>query len=183
MREADGLKLAFSPLEKLSTDLKIYKDQQLVETLSLTANVMEPVTLTSLKGKDIPEGHLKVVIGDNLLVYSDNPENFDLKRPMTLPEDFNWNSAFGLYTQGEQWLNQKVWDKAESYLKKSLEQDANFSPALVRLSSLYYREGRYQEMIPLLERALGLNTYDGEANYLYGLANRMLGNATEAKAA
>ena len=55
MREADGLKLAFSPLEKLSTDLKIYKDQQLVETLSLTANVMEPVTLTSLKGKDIPE--------------------------------------------------------------------------------------------------------------------------------
>ena len=38
-------------------------------------------------------------------------------------------------------------------------------------------------MIPLLERALGLNTYDGEANYLYGLANRMLGNATEAKAA
>ena len=102
---------------------------------------------------------------------------------MTLPEDFNWNSAFGLYTQGEQWLNQKVWDKAESYLKKSLEQDANFSPALVRLSSLYYREGRYQEMIPLLERALGLNTYDGEANYLYGLANRMLGNVTEAKAA
>lgn len=102
---------------------------------------------------------------------------------MTLPEDFNWNSAFGLYTQGEQWLNQKVWDKAESYLKKSLKQDANFSPALVRLSSLYYREGRYQEMIPLLERALGLNTYDGEANYLYGLANRMLGNATEAKAA
>ena len=183
MREADGLKLAFSPLEKLSTDLKIYKDQQLVETLSLTANVMEPVTLASLKGKDIPEGHLKVVIGDNLLIYSDNPENFDLKRPMTLPEDFNWNSAFGLYTQGEQWLNQKVWDKAESYLKKSLEQDANFSPALVRLSSLYYREGRYQEMIPLLERALGLNTYDGEANYLYGLANRMLGNATEAKAA
>lgn len=183
MREADGLKLAFSPLEKLSTDLKIYKDQQLVETLSLTANVMEPVTLTSLKGKDIPEGHLKVVIGDNLLIYSDNPENFDLKRPMTLPEDFNWNSAFGLYTQGEQWLNQKVWDKAESYLKKSLEQDVNFSPALVRLSSLYYREGRYQEMIPLLERALGLNTYDGEANYLYGLANRMLGNATEAKAA
>ena len=183
MREADGLKLAFSPLEKLSTDLKIYKDQQLVETLSLTTNVMEPVTLTSLKGKDIPEGHLKVVIGDNLLIYSDNPENFDLKRPMTLPEDFNWNSAFGLYTQGEQWLNQKVWDKAESYLKKSLEQDANFSPALVRLSSLYYREGRYQEMIPLLERALGLNTYDGESNYLYGLANRMLGNATEAKAA
>ena len=38
-------------------------------------------------------------------------------------------------------------------------------------------------MIPLLERALGLNTYDGEANYLYGLANRMLGNVTEAKAA
>ena len=68
--------------------------------------------------KSIPEGHLKVVIGDDLLVYSENAKDYDLERPMTLPEDFDWNSAYGLYTQGEQWLNQKVWDKAEQYLKR-----------------------------------------------------------------
>ena len=52
---------------------------------------------------------------------------------MTLPEDFDWNSAYGLYTQGEQWLNQKVWDKAEQYLKQSVDKDPYFAPALVRL--------------------------------------------------
>ena len=91
--------------------MKIYQDEKLVETLPLNTKVLEPVTLSA--AKSIPEGHLKVVIGDYLLVYSENAKDYDLERPMTLPEDFDWNSAYGLYTQGEQRLNQKVWDKAE----------------------------------------------------------------------
>lgn len=180
-REAGSLKLAFSPLEVLSTDVKIYQDEKLVETLPLNTKVLEPVTLSA--AKSIPEGHLKVVIGDDLLVYSENTKDYDLERPMTLPEDFDWNSAYGLYTQGEQWLNQKVWDKAEQYLKQAVDKDPYFAPALVRLSSLYYREGRYAEALPLLNTALSLNTYDGEANYLYGLVNRVMGKTAEAKAA
>lgn len=179
-REAGNLKLAFSPLETLSTEVKLYNDGKLVETLPLSTKVLEPVYLTA---PSIPEGKLKIIIGDDQLVYSDNPEDYQLERPTTLPEDFDWDSAFGLYTEGEQWMNQKVLDKAERCLKASLEKEPCFAPALVRLASLYYREGRYAESLALSKKALAMDTYDGEANYLYALANRALGHLTEAKAA
>ena len=182
-REKDELKLAFSPNEALSTEIKIYNDDELVETLPLSTKVLEPITISAIKGKHIAQGHLKVIIGDNLLEYSENAKDFELKRPLELPNDFNWNSSYGLYVQGQEYLNQKIWDKAESFLKKSIEKDTYFSPALVRLSSLYYREGRYDEALPLLTKVLSLDTYHGEANYLFGLVNRALNNITEAKAA
>lgn len=179
-RETDGLKLAFSPLEALSTEVKLYNEGKLVETLPLNTKVLEPVYLSAAS---IPAGKLKIIIGDDLLVYSDNPADYELKRPTSTPEDFDWNSAFGLYTEGTQWMNQKVLDKAEACLQASLEKEPSFAPALVRLASLYYREGRYEESLSFSKKALAIDTYDGEANYLYALANRALGDRTEAKAA
>lgn len=183
IREGGELKLAFSPNEALSTDIKLYDGDKLVEMLPLSTRILEPVTLSASEGRKIMKGRLKVEVGNNLLVYSENPEDFELKRPLKLPDDFDWNSAYGLYVQGEQYLNQKIWDKAETFLKKSVEKDRYFSPALVRLSSLYCREGRYDEALPLLNVALSLDTYHGEANYLYGLVNRALNNMADAKAA
>ena len=183
IREKGELKLAFSPNEVLSTEIKVYNDNELVETMPLSTKVLEPVTLTASKGSQIMKGHLKVVIGDNLLVYSEDSKDFELNRPFTLPKDFDWNSSYGLYVQGEECLNQKIWDKAEMYLKKAIEKDTYFAPALVRLSSLYYREGRYEEALPLLNTVLSQNTYHGEANYLFGLVNRALSHMADAKAA
>ena len=182
-RQSGNLVLAFSPLEKTTTEVKVYKGNQLIKTMPLHTQVLQPVELNVGKTDAIPEGQLKVVVGENLLEYSEQPADFDLDRPLTLASDFDWNSAYGLYTQGEQWLNQKVWDKAERYLKMALEKDPCLAPALIRISSLYYREGRYQEAIKHAAKALSLDTYDGEANYYYGLSQRALGKTTEAKAA
>lgn len=182
-REDGSLIIALSPLESLSTNIKLYKGKELVDILPLNTKVLEPVILTVSKNKFIPQGQLKVIIGDNLLVYSENREDFDLERPMETSIEFDWNSVYGLFTQGEQWMNQKIWDKAESYLNQSLQKDPCFSPALVRLASLYYREGLYQQANELLVKELSLDTYNGEANYLYGLVNRKLGKIVEAKAA
>ena len=182
-RENGELVLAFSPNEALSTEIKIYNDDTLVEIIPLSTKVLEPVTIPAIQGKNILEGHLKVVIGDNLLVYSENSNDFELNRPLELPDKFDWNSSYGLYVQGEQYLNQKIWDKAEMLLKESIAKEPYFLPALVRLSSLYYREGRCDEALPLLNIALSLDTYHGEANYLYGLVNRSLHNIADAKAA
>lgn len=178
----DGkIKLAFSPLEAGTNDVKLYADGKLVQTLSLSTKVLEPTTLEA--SVQVPEGHLKVVVGDNRLVYSEVKEDYELQRPMETPEAFDWNSTFGLYTQGEQLLNQKYLDQAEVKLKQALEKDAYYAPALDRLASLYYREGRYREALDVSKKALSLNTYDGDANYFYGLTNRVLGHAAEAKAA
>jgi tetratricopeptide (TPR) repeat protein len=180
----DGqINLSFSPTESISTYIKVYNDARFIDSLKLSAKVQEAVRISISHSNFVPEGHLRIVIGNNLLVYSEHPSDFELNRPTEMPKDFDWNSLYGLYTQGEQKMNQKDWDIAEDFFKKVLEKDAYYAPALVRLSSLYYREGRYQESLALSKKALSLNTYDAEANYVYGLCNRALDSVTEAKAA
>lgn len=176
-----GIKLAFSPLEALNTEVKVYKDSVLLKTLPLATKVLEPTVL--MVDENIPEGHLKVVIGEDKLVYSEIKTDYELERPMQLPADFDWDSAMGRYILGEQALNQKYWESAERRLKSALEKDKYLSPALNTLASLYYREGRYDESMELSKRALSLDTYDGKANYFYALACRAQDKATEAKAA
>ena len=56
--------------------------------------------------------------------------------------------------QGKDWLNQKnVW-KCGKYLKAALEKDVYFIPALVSLSSLYYKKGMYLDACELVKRVL-----------------------------
>lgn len=181
-REGGNLNLSFSPLEALSTQLKIYNGDQLMKELPLRTKVLEPWKQTVTLREAAPEGQLRIVIGDQDLVYTEIKDEFELNRPMELPADFDWNSVYGLYSQGVQWMNQKVNEKAEHYLKSALSKEANFVPALNRLASLYYRQGRVGEALPLLNRALSIDIYDGEANYLSGLCNQTEGREADAKA-
>ncbi|MCD8268293.1 MAG: DUF5107 domain-containing protein [Parabacteroides sp.] len=182
LREEGFLKLYFSPLQKLATTIKLYEDEKEIRSIPLNCNVLETwKDSISLNNIPVSAGKLKVVIGDDLLVYSEVPSDNITSRPKHLPADFDWNSVYGLCTQGQQWMNQKVNDKAEKYLCASLEKDPYFLPALNSLASLYYRQGRYEEALPHCCTALSIDTYQGEANYLYGLCNMALGNHTDAK--
>lgn len=181
LREDGFLKLYFSPLQKLSTTVSLYDGNKKVYSTALNSNVLEAWKDSIPLNKAVPEGRLKVVIGDDLFVYSEMPSENVTNRPKQLPADFDWNTVYGLYTQGEQWMNQKVYDKAETFLCASLKKDAYFLPALIRLASLYYRQGRYEDALKHCRTALSLNTYQGEANYLYGLCNKTLGKYTDAK--
>lgn len=180
-REGDQLNLAFSPLQNVSTTVRLYDGEKELRSLPLEAKIMEPWKTSVPALGSVPEGRLKIVIGDHDLVYSEVKDDYQLNRPKVLPADFDWNSVYGLYTQGEQWMNQKVNDKAEDYLKQALAKDAYFAPALNRLASLYYRQGRLSEALPLLKKSLSLDAYNGEANYLYGLCNLAEHHTADAK--
>ena len=52
------------------------------------------------------------------MVYSEIKNDYELNRPKELPADFDWNSTYGLYMQGKDWLNQKMYGNAEKYLKE-----------------------------------------------------------------
>ena len=181
LREDGFLKLYFSPLQKLSTTIKLYEGEKEMNSIPLNCGVLETWKDSIPLNKAVAAGRLKVVVGEDLLVYSEVPSDNITSRPKQLPADFDWSSAYGLYTQGEQWMNQKVLDKAEKFLLASLEKDPYFVPALTDLTSLYYRQGRYDEALARCETALSINTYDGDVNYLYGLCNMALGNHTDAK--
>ena len=179
-RQDGRLIISFSPAENFNTELRIYHDDSLAETVHLDAKVLEPV---SFEVGYIPEGHMKIVLGDGMLTYSEKKADFDLERPYSVPERIDWDSAFGLYSQGKQSMYQKRWAEAGRYLEASLSKAPYLIPALVSLASLYQREGRYAEAAETAGKALALDTYCGEANYIYALANRAIGKNTEAKAA
>ena len=181
LREDGFLKLYFSPLQKLSTTIKLYEGEKEMSSIPLNCGVLETWKDSIPLNKAVAAGRLKVVVGEDLLVYSEVPSDNITSRPKQLPADFDWSSAYGLYTQGEQWMNQKVLDKAEKFLLASLKKDPYFVPALTDLASLYYRQGRYDEALARCKTALSINTYDGDVNYLYGLCNMALGNHTDAK--
>ena len=181
LREDGFLKLYFSPLQKLSTTIKLYEGEKEMNSIPLNCGVLETWKDSIPLNKAVAAGRLKVVVGEDLLVYSEVPSDNITSRPKQLPADFDWSSAYGLYTQGEQWMNQKVLDKAEKFLLASLEKDPYFVPALTDLASHNYRQGRYDEALARCETALSINTYDGDVNYLYGLCNMALGNHTDAK--
>ncbi|WP_270658458.1 DUF5107 domain-containing protein, partial [Parabacteroides merdae] len=128
LKEKNCLKLYFSPLQQLSTTVKLYEGEQEIYSTFFNCDVLETWE-DSIPFKSRGTcGRLKVVIGDNLLVYSEETSDNVTNRPKELPADFDWNSAYGLYIQGEQWMNQKVYDKAEKYLTSNpqLSSSASF---------------------------------------------------------
>lgn len=181
LRDGNYLKLYFSPLQKLETTMKLYDGDKLIRLFPLNADVLKTWKDSVPIQDAVTEGHLKVVVGDDLLVYSEVPEDNVTNRPKQIPFDFDWNSLNGLCMQGQQYMYMKDFVKAGKFLTLALEKDKYYSPALNTLASLYYREGRYDESLALCRTALSLNTYDSNANYIYGLCNMALGKKTDAK--
>lgn len=180
-READSLNVLFSPVQDLNTTIRFFTDEEEIHSELLKLNVLKTWKKSyPLLGK-WANTDLKIVLGDNELVYSEKRSDNEINRPKGMPADFDWESIYGLYIKGEQWMNQKFFTQAETYLGKALNKDPYFAPALVRLASLYLREAKYKEALSLIRRALSLNSYDGEANYLYGLINLKLEKYTDAK--
>ncbi|WP_234998000.1 DUF5107 domain-containing protein [Parabacteroides sp. Marseille-P3160] len=177
-RNGGKLTVYFSPVQKGTTTLRLYNGTKEIKSDTLQMEILK----TWVGEFDVPvDATLKLVIGDDELVYSESLQDYEISRPRELPKDFDWNSVYGLYIKGEQWMNIKMLSNAEANLKACLEKDPYFAPALVRLASLMNQTGRYDEAFRLSAYALSIDTYDGEANYNFGLSNKYLGQTTNAK--
>lgn len=116
---------------------------------------------------------------DRLEIYKDIEP-----RPLKMPENFDWDSAYGRYLKGVQKLREgQGFDPtaAEKALRHALQKEACFSPALNALAGLYISQGRLGEARSLTRTALSVDTYDAEANYLDGLALAASGDRLSAR--
>ena len=179
IRKNDHLEILFCPLQKVTSKITVSAKGTTILAKELNLNILEPWKESIFI--DQIQGPLRIVIGDNELVYSENPVDNNINRPSVTPENFDWNSVYGLYLEGEQWLNYKVYDKAEIALKKCLKLDPNYLPALNKMASISYRRGHYKDALDFCKTSLSINAYDGMANYLYGLINTEIGEYTDAK--
>ena len=180
MLYTDGwLKIYFSPTQLMNDSLIIKNGDEVVYAKLLQLKPLQ--TFADSIKPNVDDKKLIAVLGKYKLVYNTDEHEDDLQRPVETPKDFDWNTAYGLYLQGRDLMDQKLYAKAEIKLDSSLKRDHNFLPALTQMAALMYRNMRYGYALELAKRALSINTEDGEANYYYGLINLQLNNITDAK--
>ena len=120
---------------------------------------------------------ISVKLGNDVLTYDPGQS---LNRPLKAPENFDWQSEYGLLVQGTDLGRQKNYAEAEKYLKKALEKNPNLVPALTGMAQIMYRQGLYDMAHEYAGKALAINTYDPAANYFWGLSSEKTGSYSDA---
>jgi hypothetical protein len=180
IRNENGwLKVWFSPVQAINDKLVISDGQKVVYNRTLELQPLK--TFADSIKTAVSWKQLTVTLGNDKLVYKTDPQAYILNRPVDAPEDFDWNSTYGLYVQGKEAMDQKMYAFAEEKLQASLNKDHNYFPAIVKMAELKYRNMRYDQALALAKRALSIDTHDGSANYFYGLINARLGNIIDAR--
>jgi hypothetical protein len=172
-------KIWLMALQHLNEKMYLFSGNRLISTQNINLAPLEVFEYEL--GKNEPGGPLKITLGSELLEYDTRPESLDLQRPTTAPKDFDYNSAYGLWLQGKQFMHMREYAKAEEKLLLALKREPHHIPTLCDLAQLSYQKMHYTQALDLLKTALSVNTYDPQANYLYGLVNVSLKNLTDAK--
>lgn len=180
IKEQGQQRLLFSPLQLIKDEVKIYFGDELKYSFKPK---LKPLIIwekaIELNSSDNP---LKIVIGKNKdFIYTEEEETFQSGRPLVSPESFDWNSQYGLFVDGVNWIYQNKFDRALISLKACLEKDRYFTPAINYLAELYYRKNNLKDALELTKKSLSINAYDPHANYLFGLINKQLNSLIDSQ--
>jgi tetratricopeptide (TPR) repeat protein len=177
--ENGWLKVYFSPVQQIDDVIEVKENDKVLYSKRLQLKPLQ-VFADSIK-VNANANELVATLGKNKMWYETDSAFNVLNRPVETPKDFDWSSAYGLYVQGEELIDQKFYADAEDKLNESLQKDANYLPALIKMSELLYRNMRYKEALSFATKALSIDNEAGDANYYYGLINEALDNITDAK--
>lgn len=178
------VEIRVSALAPLDADLVIKSEDQLVSTTKVK---LQPLELSSFDVDLKKNTEFTIELGNDLLFYSSKKEDIIVDRPVTANQDFEWESAVGYFTKGLEIEKQYSYGGghsrkvAQDYYLKSLTFDPAYAPALNRVAFNYYRMMKYDNALLYTNKSLSIDTYDPEANYLYGLINTKLGKSANAK--
>jgi len=177
-QEASTLQISLSALQEID-DRLILKSEGAV--LLDTIVRMGPLELFEDQLDLSPEQTFTLSLGGHKLNYSSDPDDLIVDRPLSSNPDFNWESSYGHFIQGLEKEKQRQYSEAHRSYQRSLLQEPAFMPALNRLALNYYRRTQLDSALYLVRESLGIDTYDPEANYLFGLIHEELGQFANAK--
>ncbi|MDR1223353.1 MAG: DUF5107 domain-containing protein [Tannerella sp.] len=178
IKKGDSVTVSFSPAQRIDEELRVYAGGNRIFNERLSLDVLQTWQISiALNKTGVP---LKIVLGDERLVYSEDPADNHLARPVTSPAGLNYQSANGLYLQGQLALNENRYDEAVRLLKQSLSIEPYFLPALRDLGFIYCWRGRYDKADSCARLILSVNAYEPDGNFLYGLVNSRLGKTIDA---
>ena len=179
VKEGDEQTIYLSPLQSIKDEVYVYFGDELKYSFEIDLKTLE-IWDKTIKNNSY-DNPLKIVIGKNKLVYSEEKGYGFSSRPLESPSEFDWNSVYGLYVDGLNWVYQGRFDLAFLSFSSCLEKDPLYAPALNRMAELHYRKADFDSALTLARKSLSINTYDPEANYIFGLASMKLDNLVDAR--
>ena len=176
-QEGTTVKLWFCPNEKTDGKLEVRNGSEVIFTKEIHVIPMQVVTNTfDYKGDN---KNLSIWLKDEML-YETNRDKYLIKRPVESPAQFNWETAYGHSLKGKELERQRLYKPAADEYLKALEVEPYFVPALNGMANMAYRKTDYTSSLEYARKALSVDTYDADANMIYGLAGLALGDTTSA---
>ena len=173
------LTLLFSPLQRLKSTLEVFDGESRIHSRQLEMKPMQ--TWIESIPIAVSPGRLRVRIDGAQFDYQADPANGMLSRPLDAPQAFDWESVYGLYLKGKEFIRQRMYPEAQTELAACLRKDPNYLPARADMAALRYRAMDYRAAFEQAHWALRIDSYDPAANYYYGLACLQLGKLTDAR--
>ena len=158
--------ISIYPLQAGEDTLTVYNnDGQIIKKEHVKLGVRQLFSLNIPVSDN--EELTRIFYGNRLLWQN---EDNRLNRPVKTVDDFDWDTGYGKYLRGRDLMGFRLYDRAEPYIKESLELNPNHIPSLVELARLYSHQMKYDSAFSVAQKALSIDTYDAAANYEYGCA-------------
>ncbi|WP_192009264.1 DUF5107 domain-containing protein [Echinicola arenosa] len=165
--EESEVRFAFSPVKAVKDTLKIFNSAGEI----LAAELIDSKPLSTIN-------HVLVCPNANQISYLElggqrvdlqKDRKKSLSRPLKIAENYDAESAYGLYMQARDLYRFRDYLLAEQKLETALEKNDTYIPALVEMAKLKLYRMNYDAAFTYVKQALSIDTYDPEANYYYGL--------------
>ena len=177
-RDGDTLRIGINALQAFNEELSVTVGKERIYSTPLT---LEPMGVFEhallLPSADAP---LEISLGKDILHYTSDPENNNLTRPVESEKSLDPSSAESLFQRAEEFVKIREYQKALDIYLECLKLEPNHSRALNRVAEIYCRRAEYQKALDYAIKVLQYNAYDADANFIYGVIHRELGNLLDA---
>jgi tetratricopeptide (TPR) repeat protein len=181
-RDDGMLTVRLNAFGDLADTLRVSSGGRLLAEMPIEFSALEPVEhVVDLAGATTFEVELPVLE----LYHNSDPSALQLDRPFTT-DPSAWAripEADRLAFAGRELAKGRRYHEARERFESALAEEPWHREALLGLADLEYRRGLYETGLAYVERALQLDTYDAEANFVAGNLYRALGHETDAREA
>lgn len=164
-------------LQSIDDDLTISIGDSL---LSSTRVSLDPIELyqdtLSIAGS---EENVRIELGQNKLVF-DAGRDASLDRPLENDLSLSESTAGYHVQRARNEVANRNYEAGLEEYHAAIEKDPALIEAHAGLATLYYRRGEYQKALDYAREALSHNTYDSDANYIYGIVKNRIEDDVEA---
>ncbi|MDE2783544.1 MAG: DUF5107 domain-containing protein [Gemmatimonadota bacterium] len=179
-REGSQLRVAINAFGDVDAPLQVWSGDDLVATVTVDVAALHPFEATFEIAADEP---FRVALPELDLDYSSDPAERMLDRPFEVDPDA-WHSipeADRLVFEARELAKGRRYAEARGLYEEAAALEPWNRGVLLGLGGLALRSARYEDGLSYAKRALQLDTYDAEANFLAGNLYRALDMEADAR--